>query len=95
MELKRLIKCVFHSMRHIHDSDKATTGKPFLPVSEIEPLCVMMNKVLTIVETVKVETYQAFSKAKNFDFDEEDMQEFKDEVQKTTKAASYIMELSG
>jgi len=42
LERKKLTKCMFHSMRNIHDSDKEHVGKPFMPVSEIEPLCAQM-----------------------------------------------------
>ena len=90
-----IVKCIFHSMRHIHQSNEEQTGKPMFAPAEIEPLCSMLSKILTLVGTVKVETYKAFQLRKQFDFDEEDMVEFKQEMQKNTKVASFVMEFSG
>jgi hypothetical protein len=94
-ELKKYVKCLFISMRNIHESDPESSNKPMFLEAEIEPLCKEMNKILLLVEQDKIQNYKILTAKKGFNFDDEDMEMIKAELQKITKIASFVMEFSG
>lgn len=53
-----------------------------------------MNKVLNLVSEAKKETVALLNNKKN-DFDEEDLEDLKENIAKLTAPSTYVMEISG
>ena len=54
----------------------------------------LLQKTLAIVKELKTKTLATFG-GKNAEFDDEDMENFKEDLAKVCKASSYVMEISG
>lgn len=75
-------------------TDNNKEHKQYMNEQQLSALMGQMNKVLGLVKEAKQETMKTLGN-KNMEFDEEDLENIKQELAKSTAASTYVMEISG
>ena len=92
-ELKMILKGYWNMIKNLNDNN--TKGhKAYMNDQVFSTLGPLFNKILNLVKEAKAKTLKTIGN-KNLDFDEEDLENIKDELAKSTAASTYVMEISG
>jgi hypothetical protein len=91
-ELKTILKYFWKNIKNLNETN--IKQKIYMDDNNFNTLGLLLNKTLTLVRNAKDETLKTIGN-KNLDFDEEDMENIKDDIAKICSPSTYVMEISG
>lgn len=91
-ELKTLLKYFWLMIKNLNESN--LKNKSYMNSNNFDTLGPLLGKVLNLVRDAKNETMKTLGN-KNLEFDEEDMENIKEDMAKVCAASTYVMEISG